>query len=133
MITIHLPSDLEDSIRAELASGHFASEDELVVAAVRDYLRQRSYEQTERSADCSTPGMTQPGGVETPGDNDNNDDPLGYKENERNRQELQHRLFAAGLISEIKPPITDLTPWQNRRAIPIQGEPISETVIRERR
>jgi hypothetical protein len=36
-------------------------------------------------------------------------------------------------ISEIKPPITDLTPYRNRRAFPIQGEPISETVIRERR
>ena len=48
-------------------------------------------------------------------------------------QELQHRLLAAGIISEIKPPITDLTPYRNRRAIPIQGEPISETAIRERR
>ena len=48
-------------------------------------------------------------------------------------QELQRRLFEAGVISEIKPPITDLTPYQNRRAIPIQGDPISETVIRERR
>ena len=43
------------------------------------------------------------------------------------------RLLAAGIISEIKPPITDLTPYQNRRAVPIQGEPISETAIRERR
>jgi hypothetical protein len=46
---------------------------------------------------------------------------------------LQRRLFEAGLISEIKPPITDLTPYQNRQAISIQGERISETVIRERR
>ena len=48
-------------------------------------------------------------------------------------QELQCRLLEAGIISEIKPPITDLTPYLNRRAVPIQGEPISETVIRERR
>ncbi len=48
-------------------------------------------------------------------------------------QDLQHRLLKAGIISEIKPPITDMTPYQNRRAVPIQGEPISETAIRERR
>ena len=48
-------------------------------------------------------------------------------------QELQRRLLEAGIISEIKPPITDMTPYRNRRAVPIQGEPISETVIRERR
>jgi len=42
-------------------------------------------------------------------------------------------LLKAGIISEIKPPITDLTPYQNRQAVPIQGEPISETAVRERR
>ena len=47
--------------------------------------------------------------------------------------ERQRRLFAAGLLSEIKPPITDLTAYSNRKAVPIQGEPLSETVIRERR
>jgi len=29
-MTIHLPEDLERSIRAEVLSGHFASEDDLV-------------------------------------------------------------------------------------------------------
>lgn len=47
--------------------------------------------------------------------------------------ELQRRLVDAGILSEVKPPITDLTPYRNRRAVPIQGEPLSETVIRERR
>ena len=46
---------------------------------------------------------------------------------------MQRRPFEAGLISEIKPPITDLTPYQNRQAIPVRGEPLSETIIRERR
>jgi hypothetical protein len=48
-------------------------------------------------------------------------------------QDLQRRLFAAGVISEIKPPIRDLTPYRNRRAVSIEREPISETAIRERR
>lgn len=52
---------------------------------------------------------------------------------ELSNKELQRRLFEAGLLREIKPPIHDLTPYQNRQAVPVQGEPLSETVIRERR
>ena len=40
-MTIHLPEDLAGSIRAEVLSGHFASEDDMVAAAVRDYLRRK--------------------------------------------------------------------------------------------
>ncbi len=46
---------------------------------------------------------------------------------------LQRRLFEAGLLSEIKPPISDLSAYRDRKAVPIEGEPLSETVIRERR
>jgi hypothetical protein len=35
---------------------------------------------------------------------------------------LQRRPFEAGVIREIKPPITDLTLYRNRQAVPIQGE-----------
>jgi hypothetical protein len=59
--------------------------------------------------------------------------PIRNAADEPSHQNVQRRLFEAGLISEIKPPITDLTPYQNRQAISIQGEPLSETVIRERR
>lgn len=38
-MTIHLPEDLESSIRAEVQSGHFPSEEALVAEAVREYLR----------------------------------------------------------------------------------------------
>jgi len=44
-MTINLPRDLESSVRAEVLSGHFASEDDMVAAAVRAYLRQRPQEQ----------------------------------------------------------------------------------------
>ena len=37
-MTIHLPQELESSIRAHVLSGKFASEDDMVAAAVRDYL-----------------------------------------------------------------------------------------------
>jgi putative addiction module CopG family antidote len=48
-------------------------------------------------------------------------------------QELQRKLYAAGLLSEIKPPITDFRPWQGREAILVEGESLSEMIIRERR
>ena len=47
--------------------------------------------------------------------------------------ELQRRLLAAGIVSVIKPPISDFTPYLSRQAVAVQGEPLSETVIRERR
>jgi putative addiction module CopG family antidote len=48
-------------------------------------------------------------------------------------QALQIRLHEAGIIGEIKPPITDASPWQGREAVPIEGEPLSEMILRERR
>ncbi len=46
-------------------------------------------------------------------------------------EELQRRLLEAGLLSEIKPPITDFTPYQNRKPIEVKGKPISEVIIEE--
>jgi Arc/MetJ-type ribon-helix-helix transcriptional regulator len=40
-MTIHLPNDLESSIRAEVANGHFASIDDAIAEAVRSFLQQR--------------------------------------------------------------------------------------------
>jgi hypothetical protein len=45
---------------------------------------------------------------------------------------VQRALFEAGMLSEIKPPITDPTPYR-REPITIKGRPLSETVIEERR
>jgi Arc/MetJ-type ribon-helix-helix transcriptional regulator len=38
-MTIHFPEDLESSIRAAVHSGRFASEDDMVATAVREFLR----------------------------------------------------------------------------------------------
>jgi hypothetical protein len=49
------------------------------------------------------------------------------------QDELDQLLLQDGVISEIPPPITDLTPYQDRKRIDIQGKPLSETIIEERR
>jgi len=48
-------------------------------------------------------------------------------------QEAQRRLFEAGLLSVIKPPRRVSTGTEEFTPIVIKGEPLSETVIRERR
>lgn len=46
---------------------------------------------------------------------------------------LDQLLLEAGVISEIPPPITDFTPYENRKPVAVTGKPISETIIEERR
>ncbi len=48
-------------------------------------------------------------------------------------EEFEQHLYEKGIISEVKPPITDFSRYDNYEPIKITGEPISETIIRERR
>ncbi len=107
-MTIHLPEHLERYVHDQVQAGRYLTEDEVISDALERH-RQAQQPQAKATGQFSL----------TP--------------EEIADQELQRRLLEAGIISEIKPPITDLTPYRNRRAVPIQGEPISETAIRERR
>jgi len=52
---------------------------------------------------------------------------------EQNReQQFQQRLFELGLITEVKPPITDFTPYQNRQPVEVQDKPTSQVIIEDR-
>ena len=113
-MTIHLPPRLENPILAAIHSGRYASLDDAMTEAASMLVERLEHEQAEQR------------GI-------NRQSAADMREQASGSQELQRRLLEAGIISEIKPPITDLTPYQNRRAVPIQGEPISETAIRERR
>lgn len=53
-MTIHLPTDLEGRIRAEVLSGQFASEEDLVAEAVREYFRRK--QQTPAAAGSTSLG-----------------------------------------------------------------------------
>ena len=48
-------------------------------------------------------------------------------------EEFERHLLAKGIISEIPPPITDLTPFENRKLMEVKGKPLSKTVVEERR
>lgn len=47
--------------------------------------------------------------------------------------QLEKRLFESGYLKKINEPITDFTPYKNRKTIKIKGKPLSETVIEDRR
>ena len=49
------------------------------------------------------------------------------------QREIELCLLEKGLIDTIKPPIRDLTPWSNRKSVKVEGQPISEMLIEERR
>ncbi len=62
-------------------------------------------------------------------------------DSERARAELQtlmerrldEKLLESGLLKEIRGPITDFTPYQNRTLLPVGDKPLSEIVIEGRR
>ena len=47
--------------------------------------------------------------------------------------EFERRLFAAGLLSELKPPPSCLAPEPPRKLIHVKGKPLSEIIVEERR
>ncbi|CAN5189512.1 MAG: hypothetical protein H0T63_00320 [Pyrinomonadaceae bacterium] len=48
--------------------------------------------------------------------------------------EFEQHLLDKGIISRVPPPITDLTPYRERQPVEIlDGKPVSETIVEERR
>jgi hypothetical protein len=47
-------------------------------------------------------------------------------------EELEEELIKSGFLGSVPPRDSTLSPW-NFKAVTIEGEPLSETVIRERR
>jgi len=48
-------------------------------------------------------------------------------------EEVERKMVEDGLLRGIPPPISDITPYKNRRLIEVKGKPLSETIIEERR
>jgi hypothetical protein len=48
-------------------------------------------------------------------------------------EEFEKHLAEEGFITEYKPPIKDFERYETYKSVTIIGEPISETIIRERR
>jgi len=48
-------------------------------------------------------------------------------------EEFAKELEAEGFIGKVPPPITDFSRYENYERVEVTGEPISETIIKERR
>ncbi len=48
-------------------------------------------------------------------------------------EEFAQHLYEKGIIGKPPPPITDFSRYENYERVEVTGEPISETIIRERR
>ena len=107
-MTIHLPEHLERYVLDQVMAGRFRSEDDVILDALE---RHRQAQPLPAKAE-SQPDLT----------------PAEIAD-----QKLQRRLLEAGIISEIKPPPRLLPSRERFAPVPITGEPISETIIRERR
>ena len=52
---------------------------------------------------------------------------------ELTEEEFTRKLVESGVLSEVKPPITDFTPYQKRQPVETTGKSLSEVVLEERR
>ncbi len=107
-MTIHLPEHLERYVHDQVQAGRYLTEHDVICDALE---RHRQAEPTPANA-TAQPELTP---------------------EEVAEQELQRRLLKAGIISEIKLPPRLLPVRERFTPVSITGEPISETIIRERR
>ena len=98
-MTIHLPENLESSIREAVYSGQFASVDDAMAEAARLLLKKYKPAKPARA-------MT--------------------------LVELDQQMLAEGLMSQLPNTAEDIDD-EDEPPIAIEGEPLSETIIRERR
>jgi Arc/MetJ-type ribon-helix-helix transcriptional regulator len=96
-MTIHLPKELERSVRSLVRDGRFASVDDALAEATRLLLRQQPSDKK----------------------------PL-------TEEEFDQHLLSLGLMSQLPETAADFDDPDDQ-LIDIKGEPLSETVIRERR
>jgi Arc/MetJ-type ribon-helix-helix transcriptional regulator len=98
-MTIHLPENLESSIREAVHSGQFASVDDAMAEAARLLLKKYKHAKPAKT-------MT--------------------------LDELDQQMLAEGLMSQLPNSAEDVDD-EDEAPIAIEGEPLSETIIRERR
>ena len=102
-MTIHVSKDAETAINAAVQSGQFASADEMVDRLVQDYA-QRHRQQPKQAKPATA----------------------------RTEDEVLRQMLADGLITHIPDHDADVDDEDDEPVV-IEGEPLSETIIRERR
>src|SRR3954453_18084410 len=113
-MTIHLSKDLEQFVHDAVRAGLYAREDDVI----RDALTRLKQ---------SLPETTQP-----PGKSVGRGKPVQAKDKPLTEAEVLQQMLNSGLITQLPDPAPDFDDPDDQ-PITIEGEPLSETVIRERR
>jgi Arc/MetJ-type ribon-helix-helix transcriptional regulator len=113
-MTINLSKDLEKFVHDAVRAGLYAREDDVIRDALTR-LRQAMPEATQK-----------------PGKNAKRAKPATQEKKPLSPDELNQRLLASGLVSQLPDPALDIDD-DDVPPIVIKGEPLSETIIRERR
>jgi putative addiction module CopG family antidote len=113
-MTIHLSKDLEQFVHDAVRAGHYAREDDVIRDAL-NRLRQSMPEDAAMSSKKAKRAKPAPQAKK----------PL-------TRDEFDQHLLATGLLSQLPDTAADFDDPDDE-PIEIKGEPLSETVIRERR
>ncbi len=104
-MTIHLPEELENHILAAVHGGRYTSLDDAMTKAASLLVERMKQEHTQ-----ATPVPK----------------PL-------TEEQLEQQLIQSGFLASVPPPISTGTPPWKFELVKIEGEPLSETVLRERR
>ena len=110
-MTIHLSKELERFVHDAVRSGHYAREDDVIRDAL---IRLRQ----------TMPQATQPP--------DKNAKPARQEKTPLTEADVLQHMLASGLITQLPDTAADFDDPDDQ-PIAITGEPLSETVIRERR
>jgi Arc/MetJ-type ribon-helix-helix transcriptional regulator len=115
-MTIHLSKDLEQIVHNAVLAGLYAREDDVI----RDALTRLQ--------------QTMPKPARTPGKRVKRTTAAQAPNRPPSIKELHRKMMARGLITRLPDPSLDIDDDDpDDQPVPIKGEPLSETIIRERR
>ena len=120
-MTIRLSKDLERFVHEAVRAGLYNSEDDVIRDALTR-LRQDMPEKPKKPSDQPSVRTSKQTKAAAP------------KKKPLTRDEFNQRLMAAGLITRLPDPTLDIDDDDpDDQPVTIKGEPLSETIIRERR
>jgi Arc/MetJ-type ribon-helix-helix transcriptional regulator len=110
-MTIHLSKDLEQFVHDAVRAGHYANEDAVVndaIARLREVIPEKTAIPTQHTK-------------------------AAEQKKTLTKEEFQRHLIDIGLMSSLPTPADPMMPRPTFQPVTIEGEPLSETIIRERR
>lgn len=121
-MTIHLPKDVESRLQAAVLGGRFASVEDATAEAVRLLLKNLEQRQPEASSIAPESRKAKPARQKA----------KPAVQQAMSEQDFLNHLLKVGLMTRLPDTASDFDDPDDQ-PITVKGEPLSETIIRERR